>query len=289
VHFRLQYIGFGVLLCVALACAGQRMSAVAIFLVCCINTLTAWGALAQLERSGPGNPSSSSGAALRFAACNVLYRNPEPARTIAWLRGAQLDAVLLQEITPGWRDALQVLAAEFPYQYYSAAWIQRLEGAPGRGALLLSRWPIEQVRAVALGAHTEPAIVAMLRVNGQALHFIGAHTSWPLGRIVSVERDRQLLLLASLARAATGPIIVAGDFNITPFSPHYQALLAQSGLRSAAGGPGWRPTWPTFLPIVGIEIDHVLVSASITVEKFERGPATGSDHWPVLAQLRLPV
>jgi endonuclease/exonuclease/phosphatase (EEP) superfamily protein YafD len=289
VHFRLQYVAVGLAVCIVLAWAGQLLWTLVLLLACGVNVLTAWGALARPVRAAAADLAAASGVTLvRFAACNVLYRNPDASRTIEWLRGARLDAVLLQEITPRWCGALQVLAEQFPYQYYSAAWVQRVVGAEGRGALLLSRWPIEDARAVGLGAHTEPAIVGTLRINGQAVQLIGAHTSWPLGHIVSGERDQQLRLLADLARSVTGPLVLAGDFNITPFSPHYQALLATSGLRSAARGWGWRPTWPTFMPACGIEIDHILVSAAINVQKFERGPAIGSDHWPVLAELRLP-
>jgi len=41
--------------------------------------------------------------------------------------------------------------------------------------------------------------------------------------------------------------VVMGDLNITPFSPHFQQLLADSGLHSAAEGFGWQTSWPSFL------------------------------------------
>jgi endonuclease/exonuclease/phosphatase (EEP) superfamily protein YafD len=91
--------------------------------------------------------------------------------------------------------------------------------------------------------------------------------------------------IAHLARSIKGPLVVLGDLNITAFSPHFQDLLAHSGLRSAAEGAGWRPTWPTFMPLAGIQIDHALVSPDITVLNFERGPFTGSDHWPIVVEL----
>jgi endonuclease/exonuclease/phosphatase (EEP) superfamily protein YafD len=81
--------------------------------------------------------------------------------------------------------------------------------------------------------------------------------------------------------------VVLGDLNITAFSPHFQSLLAQSGLRSAVPGMQWLPTWPTFLPIAGIQIDHALVSPGITVRGVERGPRVGSDHWPLVVDLAL--
>jgi endonuclease/exonuclease/phosphatase (EEP) superfamily protein YafD len=288
VHFRLQYVVASLAVGLVLASMGQYSWALIFWLVCGFNALTAWGALAQSVEADLAEPArSSSPTRVRLAAYNVLYRNLDPRRAIDWLRSAALDVVLLQEVTPRWCEALQVLADQFPHRYYSAAWVQHVEGAAGRGALLLSRWPIDGARVVALGRHTEPAIVATLQIQGQALSMIGAHTSWPMGRIVSAERDRQLRLLGDLARVVSGPLVVAGDLNVTPFSPHYQALLAASGLRSAARGRSWQPTWPHFMPACGIQIDHILVSAAIGVERFERGPAMGSDHWPIIADLRV--
>ncbi len=46
-------------------------------------------------------------------------------------------------------------------------------------------------------------------------------------------------------------------------------------------GFGSKMTWPAMLPLMGITIDHILVSKDITVLKHEVGPNIGSDHYPV--------
>jgi len=136
VHFRLQYVVASFAVGLVLAWTGRLLSAVVLLLVCGFNALTAWGALAQSVRAGFTESAHASNAMqVRFAAYNVLYRNRDPRRAMGWLRAAALDVVLLQEVTPRWCDALLALAEQFPHRYYSAAWIQRLEGAAGRGAL----------------------------------------------------------------------------------------------------------------------------------------------------------
>jgi endonuclease/exonuclease/phosphatase (EEP) superfamily protein YafD len=114
------------------------------------------------------------------------------------------------------------------------------------------------------------------------LQLLSVHTSWPLGPANSALRDRQLALIGEFARSHTGLLVVLGDLNVSPFSPHFQALLSDSNLKSAAQGFGWQPTWPTFLPPAGIQIDHALTGAGVFVTSFRRGSPVGSDHLPII-------
>jgi endonuclease/exonuclease/phosphatase (EEP) superfamily protein YafD len=154
-------------------------------------------------------------------------------------------------------------------------------GLRGTGLLLLSRWPMQA--AVLPGfSDVEPAVSATLRVNERSVQVLSVHTSWPHGPASSALRDRQLALIGEFARSQTGPLIVLGDLNVSPFSPHLQALLAGGNLRSASQGFGWQPTWPTFLPPAGIQIDHALTGAGVFVTAFRRGSPVGSDHLPII-------
>jgi endonuclease/exonuclease/phosphatase family metal-dependent hydrolase len=65
-------------------------------------------------------------------------------------------------------------------------------------------------------------------------------------------------------------------------------MLAKGNLKSAAQGRGWQPTWPTFLPPAGIQIDHALTGAGVFVTAFRRGSAVGSDHLPIVIDCVLP-
>jgi endonuclease/exonuclease/phosphatase (EEP) superfamily protein YafD len=193
------------------------------------------------------------------------------------MRTQRPDVAVLSEITDNWRVGLQALSAEYPYEVFTGA---------GRrsGVLLLSRWPIERSTVVDFGPLTEPAVLAHLNVGGRTLNVLGVHLSWPMGAEVSAHRNQQLKMITVLARATPAPLVVLGDFNITPWSPRFRDMVSASGLAPAAGS-GWQPTWPVHLGAAGIQIDHVLVSRDVSVRAFERGEAVGSDHWPVLVEV----
>lgn len=108
--------------------------------------------------------------------------------------------------------------------------------------------------------------------------------------------DRRRASVVQLAEwlagtAGEGPSIVVGDFNTGPDDPVFE-LLAEAGLRSAlppeAGGTNHRFTGTA----EGRRLDHILVSRHFEVLKGRvsylrpRGRLP-SDHWPVVADLRL--
>jgi endonuclease/exonuclease/phosphatase (EEP) superfamily protein YafD len=301
VHFRLQYATAALAELLVLGWARRWVWAVAALAALAVNGIAAApvlgggsvirGAIAGAppvisDSQGFGaDPQGAGGGRtglrrqpLRIASINVLFHNTHYDRVAAFLRRAQPDAAVLVEITPRWRAALGSLRDEFPWQYYA-------ESRHSHGTLLLSRWPLERVETVPMGPHADPTITAVLSVRGRTLHLIGVHPSWPLGPAVSAERNGELIELAALARATPAPLVMAGDFNVTPFSPHFGDFIARSGLLWTARGAGWQPTWPTFLPVGGIQIDHVFVSPGIDVQRFARGGGTGSDHRPILVDL----
>lgn len=81
--------------------------------------------------------------------------------------------------------------------------------------------------------------------------------------------------------------VIIGDFNTTTYSPTFSEWLAKNELRSALPAGGMGISWPTFLPLLGIFIDHCLVSDDVIINEYRRGPAFGSDHYPVTTVISL--
>jgi len=89
------------------------------------------------------------------------------------------------------------------------------------------------------------------------------------------------------AEATGGRAVVAGDLNATPWSPIFHRVLDLGRLRDSREGFGLHRTWPSGIhALLRIPIDHVLVGEGVTVLRREVGPHIGSDHRPVIVDLR---
>jgi endonuclease/exonuclease/phosphatase family metal-dependent hydrolase len=61
--------------------------------------------------------------------------------------------------------------------------------------------------------------------------------------------------------------------------------MSDAGLADSHRGHGFESSWPTWSPLLRAPIDNCLVSAGLAVTKRTRGPALGSDHYPLLVEL----
>ncbi len=118
------------------------------------------------------------------------------------------------------------------------------------------------------------------------IRVVGVHLSLPFRPEHQV---RQIERLAALRAAHKGPLIIAGDLNMTPWSYRLQRFLARADMRRHAT---FLRSWPTDgqfrLPFPAFLIDHVLTTPDIKTVSIRIGPNLGSDHLPVVAVLRLP-
>lgn len=225
---------------------------------------------------------------LRVLSANVWYRNQHYAAMRAAVRAAAPDVAVFLEVTPRWQRELALLRDGWPYQ----RWVQ---GAGHDGVMVLSRLPWADARPVALaGAGPADALRVTVDLAGRPVDVVGLHLRWPVSPANAAARQRALTGLAALARQTPRPLVLLGDFNLTPHDGAFAELLAQGGLANAAAASGLLTTWPATnggwagrLP--GLQIDHCLVSHGIRAESFTLGPWVGSDHRPILVRLEVPL
>jgi len=275
-HFRVQYVVADALL--ALALAAQRKFVISLLLAACA-ALSAWAVLPYVAFSStPVGAAAADGPTIKLLSANVLFRNHSAKRLLEIVRRESPDVVVLIEYTPEWAQMVGELRAAYPH---------RLEG-PGSGAYgiaLFSRFELESATPFDLGDTSE--IEARVLTPNGPLTLFAVHLRSPTTPWRGAMRNRQLDELATRVARVVGPVVVIGDFNLTPYSPYFSDWLARTGLTDTRRGRSLSPSWPTLLPIVAIPIDHCTVSKDVTIVAHRSLPAFGSDHYPILAELAL--
>jgi endonuclease/exonuclease/phosphatase (EEP) superfamily protein YafD len=274
-HFRVQYLAVTAVL-LAIAALRRRFRACAALVAA--GAVSAAPVLPYLPL-GEQAPVTSAAVPLKVLTVNVSFREFSARRLLEIVREADPHVVVVQELTPHAERVLADLDVAFPHLRKFPA-----DGPVGIG--LWSRLPLESSATFALGR--APAVEARVLGPTGTFTVIGAHLRAPTSPARAAARNRELRELAVRAGAVAGPLIVAGDFNITPYSPFFSDWLEDSGLTDTRRGRTLSVSWPTTLPAVGIPIDHVAVSEHFDILSHRTLPNFDSDHYGVLVELALP-
>ncbi len=212
---------------------------------------------------------------LSIASANVHFTSTDVGPLAAWLAREKPDVVVLLEVSPAYAVALRRLA-DYSFQRVAAS-------DDPFGIALLSRYPLVGDE-VLRDEHDLARIETSVQLPSACVTVIATHPMPPLSALFHRARNARLNALAVEAAASAQPTVIAGDLNATPWSSAFSGL-ADLGLRRASD---LRPSWPSIgQGLLGIPIDHVLVSQNWSVVSSTRGAAIGSDHFPLLARLHL--
>jgi endonuclease/exonuclease/phosphatase (EEP) superfamily protein YafD len=269
-HFRAQYAVAALLLALFLGALGQLrwvLPAIALAVVNLIPVAPLFQRPAEVLPRG-------SGPSLRLISFNVFGFNRQHERVLGYIRREHPDLLVLQEVTPAWMPAIRELAADYPHHWINV-------GDDVTGIAVLSRRAPRLASTLDLAGNGVWSYLLTFDLGGESLSVLGAHLNWPIGARNSRMRNSQLAALARLARAHEGALVIAGDLNITPFSPVYQRTLRDGGLRHCVPGAGLTPSWPARFPPLFIQIDHCLSTSNVHAMNFRVGPYLGSDHYPI--------
>jgi endonuclease/exonuclease/phosphatase (EEP) superfamily protein YafD len=273
-HFRLQYLAATLVLLPLLALR-RRWGACAVLIA--TGAVSAAPVVPYLPLREPAQPAVAA-IPLELMTVNVSYQQFSAPRLLQIVREASPDVVVVQELTPHAERVLADLDTLFPHGLKFPA-----EGPYGIG--LWSRFELESGVTFALGR--VPALEARVLSPAGVFTIIGAHLSAPTAPLRAAARNQQLRELGARSAAISGPLVVAGDFNVTPYSPYFLEWLDASGLTDTRRGRTLSVSWSTKLPIMGVPIDHVAVSSDFEILAHRVLPHFGSDHYGVLVEVAL--
>jgi endonuclease/exonuclease/phosphatase (EEP) superfamily protein YafD len=226
-----------------------------------------------------GAAASPDGIRIFFA--NVLARNNEFDALLQEIAEADPDVIVLVEFSGQWYRAFQNSPIMGPYIHGSGRLRSHIHTVNVFSKLPLSNEIQNWVWGRAVHTMDIP-----LRSN--SLRIVGLHAPRPIpgSQYNYSEYWNELIPLVT---AEQGPLVVVGDFNATEHSKVYQRLT-ESRLRSAHDdrGRGYATTWPNGQNLCPpIRIDQALVSSEIDVERIVEGRGRGSDHKPLILDVRI--
>ena len=223
--------------------------------------------------------SGENSTAFRAMAMNVNVANRHYAKAIREIRRENPDVLLVMEVNNDWMT--QLSAIEGVYSYKVAAPQQN-----GFGMTLYSKSAFVSGKIGYWGQYQIPYIVALLKdPTGNTVRFFGIHTVPPISQAAATSNHRQSRYLMERARDENGPIVMMGDWNDTPWSHSYRALMNGFDFDNAAQGGFPTATWrPGFFG--GIAIGHFFVK-NMRAGNWHVGRDVGSDHRAVIADLQI--
>ncbi|MEG4342629.1 endonuclease/exonuclease/phosphatase family protein [Microcoleus sp. A003_D6] len=273
-HFKLQYLLAGLPIFIFFALVRSKKIWLLVSAFCIILNLSE---IVPWYFPGPAFAGETPGQELRILHSNVLTSNRRYSDAISLVKREEPDIAVFVEVSTSWAKELSVLSEIFPY-----SWQQ--QESEKFGSAIYSKLPLENTSVKAFSKQRK-SLFADVKFQGKVISLILVHPTVPVKQQSFIDRNQQLAAIGEYAAQVKNPLVVVGDFNTTMWSPFYKNMVKTGNLRNARSGFGILPTWPTFLPLAYIPIDHFLVTKEIGVLKIRTGRNVGSDHLPLITDL----
>ncbi len=230
-----------------------------------------------------------TGPAIRVASVNLAAWNNRDPLMRASLLELDADVFVFSEITTNWEKRLNAWFREdYPHR---AMGIPRIRSGINKGRTRLAIWS----RVEPAGAaetfncnYSPPQVRLPVLWQGRELAIYGIHSPVAFPRAPFMRSYSARADILDWIRKEELPMIVAGDFNATPRSAFMQRFR-DFGLTSASEEINGHAllTWPMNkqpMKLFWFAIDHILYSRELAALDFRTGPATKSDHLPIIAE-----
>lgn len=261
-NFRLQFAATALGLLILSLPLRSWLAATACAALILLNGATV---LAPLGRHAPAAETAQGATRLIWA---NLQANPAALDAVAALaRAERADIVALSELPPAGAEAVRHAFPDFaclpsprrPYRTFYT--------------MIIARAPCTEIEIA-----VPPSVIVVATIDG--LSVVAVHARPPNNNQHTADRNEAIAAAIGAARAG----VLLGDFNAAPWSPGL-IDIGRSELRRAHCGAPFQPTWRSAHPLFGLTIDHVFVAEGFAIAGCRRGPAIGSDHWPLIVDV----
>jgi len=270
-HFKLQYLTVSLLLAALLGTLRRPRFAALMLVASGING-------AYVLPWYTGAPEPGNGETVRLLHANVLAHNGDMSQLLEHVRNTEPDLVFVQELTPEHVPMLESLNSRYPHRLLETRY-------DPFGLGVWSKQPLRDAEIFTLPPRDHPNLKFEIELDGEPVTVFSTHPLPPMGRQFYEDRNTQLAAVGALVATTPGSVILSGDLNISVWANHYRKLIAETGLVNARKGFGILPTWPVFLPVGMIAIDHTLISEDLAAVDVRTLSSVGSDHLPLLTEI----
>lgn len=221
------------------------------------------------------------GHGVTLLAANVLMENDRHDLVRALIEREDPDVLLLMETDETWADAVRPAL-----ERYST--VVPVPQSNYYGLVFATRLDVVKAEVVYLTPDDTPSVFAELRTrSGQVFYFVGLHPQPPVPGVDTDERDTQILYAARFARRTQVPMVVMGDFNDAAWSPTSRLFKHYGEYLDPRIGRGLYASFHAKNPLIRCAIDQLFLTEEVAMVDFRLGAKTGSDHFPVVARVRI--
>ena len=213
---------------------------------------------------------------------NVYQDNKNYKGCLEEIKEADPDVLLLLETDAAWDKETNSLEDHFPF--YKKVPLENTYGM-----LLYSKLELEHTEVKYLVEKDIPSIHSQIVLpSGQRVQMYAVHPEppVPMENPSSKERDKELLLVADLAKDSNLPVIVIGDLNDVAWSYTTELFLKMSGLLDPRRGRGFYNSFHAHYPFLRFPLDHAFISTDLKIKEMKRLHNFGSDHFPIFISLQ---
>ncbi|WAC48148.1 endonuclease/exonuclease/phosphatase family protein [Asticcacaulis sp. SL142] len=202
---------------------------------------------------------------------NLWVNNKTPEALADWVIAENPDVVTYIEDSPGAEKRLMPILTQ-RYEYHFETWDSHV----------FSRFPLANAHGYI--DHRNLHRVDVLAPQGRFTLVVAHFTRpWPFQPPQAQVRQRDFLNDYLIDHTGANTVII-GDFNSTPSADLLHTLMKANALSAA---PTIGGTWPARLPApLRVNIDNVFARHDISLSRKTIGPFNGSDHLPVMVDIR---
>lgn len=278
-HWRAHYVLAGLFLVIAADYFKLWKWAVVAGVISIVH-LIPLAAYLNLFAQSPKVYAVQDGQDVTVAYMNTYWLQSNMDQVLSSTKEINADIIFMEEIQPEQYEVVKKALPEYGFSYHeSVAWAFDMA--------VFSKLPIADIKAHYFVPNV-PTLEATVIVGDQEVHFWGVHPYSPVSEEFTTGRNELLTKLFTYLNEQEQTTVLGGDMNITQFSPVFREVTKDTKLVDTQRSFKLENTWPTYLPeVFAIPIDQVFVSKNIEVLERYKGPASGSDHWPLVVKLRI--